>query len=1000
MPLWDQLEIIRSNGEVEFYTLDPRKGIANIGRHPENDIVLVSAGVAPFHAVLDHRQKPFHLVVLSQEGITTLNGQIVSPNVATPIEDRAIIRINGHVIVFIEGAQPAAGATAGVGLPAVPAHIPAPGNRPEPIGLEGDFPEYFNSIPQDITSDAIILEMAANREQTVDVDQTASYQLTIINGGNIVATFAAHVVGIDPDWVEVSPPQVNLFEGERTSVTVNIMPPRHPDSSAGSHPFALIVTSPNYPRQQSQRGAVLNVEPFYDFTVGELAPKRQTISWFKHSGQTYVSITNTGNSDALFRVDGEDDERACSFEFTIPGQSVGLAKQADLTVPSNETISIPVSITPYSRRLVSLRKRAYNFTITTTLLGEQQQTPRSLLGDLKSAPLIGPVLIVLILLFILGIIFYTFWPNIIRFDVRPNAIAAGQDVEVFWNTFPPFFIDVRLDGEPVDASGSLVQEELQKSKTFVLTADTWLSKIFRVLSDRQERPVIITPVRPEISLFEVQPEEITSGDSVVLSWFVVGADSITLINNSAGTTNEINEPAGSVLLLPKEDTTFTLQASSISAPEDPVQRLVNIRVTTPTPEPLPAPVINQFLVEPKVITPGQSVLLQWSVSGAESVDLQPIGSGLPAVSPPITHNPQQTTLYVLSASNGQESVNAVQQVVVGQVPTPTPTATPGAAPQIDLLAVTPLEVVRVDTDDRGSEDNEIEAQVNWVVTGATTNVELTGGPPGFEKLSNLPRMGDVLLKVRDTTVFVLTAYNGDTSVVKTTQIQFLDPTPTPEPTPTTAATSGSGGSGGGGSSTPTPAPVIVSFAAAGVSPPTDQVTQVGSDYQVVAGSNVILTWSTQYADTVTLVGVGDQPPAGSYTVNNVVVNQIFQLTAQNSSGNTQSFINLVVVAKPVPPAPTNVAGSESGANVTLTWDYANENDIIGFRVYRAVTAGGPFTRIADETQLANSARQYVDSGVLPGCVVYYMTAVYTDPQSGNKFETQASSNSWFSSGCP
>lgn len=1007
MPLQDQLEIIRSNGQVEFYLLNPQKGITNIGRHPENDIVLVSPGVAPFHAVLDHRQKPYTLVNLSHDSVTMLGEQTVSPNVAKPLQHRDTIRINGNTLIYMEGDQSATGIVPVAGaLPSGPETRPTaitqplPATRPEQM-MPGPGPaEQFATIPPDLTSEAIILEIPEERERTVNVDQTTSYQLTIINGGNIVATFVVGIAGLDERWVIASPPQVNLFEGERTTVTINITPPRHPDSRAGQHPFAIIVRSPNYPDQRSQRGAVLNINPFYDFTVDELTPKRQTISWFKRYGQTHISITNTGNSDTFFRIEGEDDERACSFEFNIPGQVVGLARQADLQVPSSETISIPISITPYSRRLIGLRKRTYNFTITTTLLTEQQNTPRSLLGDLKSAPLIGPLLILLFLLLFVASVVYVFWPKILLFDVHPSAITAGQDVELFWRTSPPFFIDVKLNGDPVDSTGTLKEEEVQQSKTYVLSADTWLSKIFRGISAPEERQVEVTPVRPEIRLFEAQPDVITSGESVVLSWFVVGADTLSLINNSAGTTNELTEPAGSVLLIPKDDTTLTLKAASISAPDAPVQRLVNIRVTTPTPAPLPVPVIDQFIVEPKVISAGQSVVLQWSVSGADSVSVQPLGNDLPPVSPPITHKPQESTLYVLSATNGQETVNEVQQVIVGEAPTPTPTPTPAAEPSIDLLAVVPEEHVRVEPGDHGDPDNAVEVQINWVVTGDTTNVELTGGPPGYEKLSNLARIGEVRFDVIDTTVFVLTAYNGDQQTVKTAQIQFLDPTPTPEPTATTAAGAGGGAGGGSGSGTPTPTPEITSFTAEGVSS-SDQVTSAGGGvYNVVAGSNVNLRWVTNNADTITLVGVGDQTPSGTYTVNNVVVDKVYQLKASNDNGSTQEFLQLRVVPKPPPPAPYAVDGTDNGTSVTLTWQYDNENDIIGFRVYRAPAVSGPFTRIADESQLANSARQYIDSTTPAGCAGYYVTAVYLDPSSGNKQETSASQNSWFKPSCP
>ena len=98
----DQLEIIRTNGVIEFYDLDPTRGITNIGSHPENDIVLDSPGVAPFHAMLDHRFKPYQLVVLSHEGQTRVSGQPVAANASRSLQGWDNIEIDGQTLILVE----------------------------------------------------------------------------------------------------------------------------------------------------------------------------------------------------------------------------------------------------------------------------------------------------------------------------------------------------------------------------------------------------------------------------------------------------------------------------------------------------------------------------------------------------------------------------------------------------------------------------------------------------------------------------------------------------------------------------------------------------------------------------------------------------------------------------------------------------------------------------------------------------------------------------------
>ena len=137
----DQLEIIGANGEVEFYNLDPGKGLTNIGQHPENDIVIDDPGVAPFQAMLDHRQKPYQLMVLSDEGHANLGGTPLPLHQAQPLQNLDHIELGGFTLILVENNGVAVGGagTSSIALP-VPVPLPArpaatspPVSRPEPL---------------------------------------------------------------------------------------------------------------------------------------------------------------------------------------------------------------------------------------------------------------------------------------------------------------------------------------------------------------------------------------------------------------------------------------------------------------------------------------------------------------------------------------------------------------------------------------------------------------------------------------------------------------------------------------------------------------------------------------------------------------------------------------------------------------------------------------------------------------------------------------------------
>ena len=103
MATFAQLEVIGPGGSVEFYNLDQPQGVANIGRHPDNDIVIDSPNVAPFHAVLDYRQWPYQIILLSEQGQTTLEGQQLAANSRTSMDNWNTVRVDGYNIILLQG---------------------------------------------------------------------------------------------------------------------------------------------------------------------------------------------------------------------------------------------------------------------------------------------------------------------------------------------------------------------------------------------------------------------------------------------------------------------------------------------------------------------------------------------------------------------------------------------------------------------------------------------------------------------------------------------------------------------------------------------------------------------------------------------------------------------------------------------------------------------------------------------------------------------------------
>jgi soluble lytic murein transglycosylase-like protein len=138
MPNQAYLEIIHPNGDVEFYPLDPGKGLTTIGRHADNDVVIDQPGVEPFHAVLDYRRSPCQIIVLSAgEGDSSPAGDssILYPWDAFEIAGHQLILFDGEPGVAVVRSD-ASAASGIVGQdPQGCAHPleSAPASRPSPV---------------------------------------------------------------------------------------------------------------------------------------------------------------------------------------------------------------------------------------------------------------------------------------------------------------------------------------------------------------------------------------------------------------------------------------------------------------------------------------------------------------------------------------------------------------------------------------------------------------------------------------------------------------------------------------------------------------------------------------------------------------------------------------------------------------------------------------------------------------------------------------------------
>ncbi|MGH9268573.1 MAG: hypothetical protein ACRD0D_10400, partial [Acidimicrobiales bacterium] len=75
----------------------------------------------------------------------------------------------------------------------------------------------------------------------------ATCEVHIRNTGGVVEQFAVVVLGEAAPWAKVAPASVSLFPDQAGSATVTFAPPKGPQPSPGSLPFAVKVVPENDP---------------------------------------------------------------------------------------------------------------------------------------------------------------------------------------------------------------------------------------------------------------------------------------------------------------------------------------------------------------------------------------------------------------------------------------------------------------------------------------------------------------------------------------------------------------------------------------------------------------------------------------------------------------------------------------------------------------------------------------------------------------------------------
>ena len=168
--------------------------------------------------------------------------------------------------------------------------------------------------------------MMHSNQFTAIPGSSISIPLVLRNQGLEQDGFRLAIDGIPTGWVSTSSPVTQLGPGEQKGITLNIHPPRSPQSRAGRHPFTLELISQKYPEQVTSIECILTLAAFTQFAC-ELEPPE-----FSADEPAQVAIINQGNIQQSYELTwiSERDELVFSTEspnpVRVPAGEVGAAE--------------------------------------------------------------------------------------------------------------------------------------------------------------------------------------------------------------------------------------------------------------------------------------------------------------------------------------------------------------------------------------------------------------------------------------------------------------------------------------------------------------------------------------------------------------------------------------------------------------------------------------------------------------------------------------------------
>jgi hypothetical protein len=330
----------------------------------------------------------------------------------------------------------------------------------------------------------------------------------------------------------------------------------------------------------------------------------------------------------------------------------------------------------------------------------------------------------------------------VSIDAEPEIVYLGGEGAAMstlsWTSRGTGSVSIAPDIGDVATNGSLTVAPMQTT-TYTITG----TKDGAAVTDSVTVTVVDPSVLPIVTM-SATPQSVAPGDSVVLSW---SADNATFVSLDNG-IGEV-PVAGNLAVFPEATTSYTVTAINNAGSAS-----AQVTITV-----VDAPPTVTLTAEPSLIDAGETAVLTWTSTYADSVTIEP-GIGIAEQSGTLAVSPRQTTDYTITAVGSGGATSATAKVTV--------------VSPIGLQILSPVNGDSIDRPEvmvHGTFTNETEAE-----TGITVNGMVAAVVNGQFVANNIPLeegVNTITVIATDSHGFTQTAFATVTAVTPEHHIRLI-----------------------------------------------------------------------------------------------------------------------------------------------------------------------------------------------------------------------------------